>query len=124
MSRQEIELVVDDFERAKQFIEALGYEVWVFYEKYRTTYELNVFHIMLDELPYGDFVEIEGENISSIHEIAIKLGLKWETAITASYHALFERVAKTRGLDKNQLTFAAFGETKPSAEELSIARAD
>src|SRR5688572_21038830 len=41
MSREEIEFVVEDYERAKQFIEALGYETSVFYEKYRTTYELD-----------------------------------------------------------------------------------
>ena len=40
LSRQEIEFVVGDFESAKQFLEALGYEVVVFYEKFRTTYEL------------------------------------------------------------------------------------
>ena len=92
LSRREIEFVVEDFENAKQFLEALGFEVVVFYEKFRTTYELNDTHIMLDELPYGEFVEIEGENVEAIHNIANLLGLNWDAMIKAGYHALFERV--------------------------------
>ncbi|HEY9529653.1 MAG TPA: class IV adenylate cyclase, partial [Anaerolineales bacterium] len=60
LSREEIEFGVDDYEKAKRFLEALGYQKLVYYEKYRTTYESNEALIMLDELPYGTFVEIEG----------------------------------------------------------------
>src|SRR5512133_854710 len=34
--RKEIELVVDNFQAAKDLLEALGYQVAVLYEKYRT----------------------------------------------------------------------------------------
>jgi len=63
LSRREIEFVVEDFEKAKQFLEALGYQKLVYYEKYRTTYKLNETLVMLDELPYGYFVEVEGETV-------------------------------------------------------------
>ncbi|MCC6271397.1 MAG: class IV adenylate cyclase, partial [Microbacteriaceae bacterium] len=89
MSRQEIEFNVADFESAKQFLEALGYIPVVFYEKFRTTFEFKDAHIMLDELPYGEFVEIEGENIQTLHEIADLLGLNWNEMVKAGYHALF-----------------------------------
>jgi adenylate cyclase class 2 len=124
MSREEIEFVVEDFERAKQFIEALGYETTVFYEKYRTTYELHAAHIMLDELPYGDFVEIEAHDVESIRAIAGQLDLRWEAAIATSYQALFERVADARKLGKSQLTFDAFNGGKPGAKELGVIEAD
>jgi adenylate cyclase, class 2 len=124
MSREEIEFVVEDFERAKQFIEALGYQQSAFYEKYRATYELDEHHIMLDELPYGDFVEIEGEDIKSIRKISDKLGLRWEAAIEASYLALFERVAKSRGIDKDRLAFDVIGSDKPNMKELGVTQAD
>ena len=77
LSRQEIEFEVGDFDSAKHFLEAVGFQVVVFYEKFRTTYELNETHIMLDELPYGSFIEIEGEDVESIHSIANLLGLNW-----------------------------------------------
>ncbi|MBA4380738.1 MAG: adenylate cyclase, partial [Anaerolinea sp.] len=38
MSRREIEFSVGDFESARQFLEALDYQVVAIYEKYRTTY--------------------------------------------------------------------------------------
>ena len=47
LSRREIEFVVNDFDSAKQFIEALGYQVVFIYEKYRTTFEYkgNLHHV-------------------------------------------------------------------------------
>ena len=100
INRTEIEFVVESFDKAKSFLEALGYQKLIQYNKYRTTYELQtseVFktsevsvHIMLDELPYGNFVEIEGEDIAAIHNIANKLNLDIQAAISAGYTNLFE----------------------------------
>ena len=104
LSRQEIEFEVGDFDTAKQFLEAIGFQVVVFYEKFRTTYELNDTHIMLDELPYGSFIEIEGGNVETIHSIANLLSLNWEAMVKAGYHALFERVADKYGLDVSKLS--------------------
>src|SRR5512133_3324616 len=73
LDRQEIEFVVGDFEKARQFLEALGYQQTMVYEKYRITYELDNTSIMLDVLPYGDFVEIEGETLDQIQAVAAKL---------------------------------------------------
>ena len=123
MSRAEIEFVVEDFEKARQFLESLGYMPIIFYEKYRITYELENTHIMLDELPYGNFVEIEGRDNAGIQAAAEKLCIKWRP-ITTSYHALFERVCGPRQLDPSRLTFAAFGESKPNPEELGVVAAD
>ena len=105
LSRQEIEFEVGNFDSAKHFLEAIGFQVVVFYEKFRTTYEFNNTHIMLDELPYGSFIEIEGENAETIHSIANLLGLNWDAMVKAGYHALFERVAGKYGLDVSKLSF-------------------
>ena len=124
LSRQEIEFVVEDFETARQFLEALGFQVVVFYEKFRTTYELNDIQIMLDELPYGTFVEIEGDNVEAIHNIANVLGLKWNAMVKAGYHALFEQVAEKYNLDFSQLSFSALEKVKITQEDLSVQAAD
>ena len=123
LSRREIEFVVDDFDSAKQFIEALGYEVVFIYEKYRMTFEYKGAHIMLDELPYGNFVEIEGE-LEMLRPIAEELGLNWDKAIPASYHALSERLCKSRGLTFRDLTFENFKEIKVSPADMMIEYAD
>ena len=124
LSRQEIEFVVGDFESAKQFLEAIGFNVVVFYEKFRTTYKLNNIHIMLDELPYGSFIEIEGEDVEAIHSIANLLGLNWNAMIKAGYHAIFERAAGKYGLDDSELSFAALEKIKITTDDLNIQAAD
>jgi len=124
LSRQEIEFEVGGFDSAKQFLEAIGFQVVVFYEKYRATYELNNTHIMLDELPYGRFIEIEGENVESIHSTADLLGLNWEAMVKAGYHALFERVAGKYGLDISKLSFENLKSVNIAIEDMNIIAAD
>lgn len=124
LSRQEIEFEVGDFDSAKQFLEAIGFQVVVFYEKFRTTYELNDTHIMLDELPYGSFIEIEGENVESIHSIADLLSLNWEAMVKAGYHALFERVAGKYGLDVSKLSFENLEGVTIKTTDMGIVAAD
>ena len=124
LSREEIEFIVEDFEKAKQFLEALGYEKLFYYEKYRTTYELNGTLVMLDELPYGSFVEIEGETIEAIRQVADALRLNPEVAVLTSYHGLFDRLRKRRKLSFRELSFAEFAGTNIRAEELDVRAAD
>jgi adenylate cyclase, class 2 len=124
LSREEIEFVVEDFEKAKRFLEALGYQILVYYEKYRTTYEWNETHLMLDELPYGNFVEIEGRDLESIRAVADQLGLNWNTAIATSYHALFERVQQVLHLSSQELSFRNFEGIKMRASDLGVDPAD
>jgi adenylate cyclase class 2 len=123
-SRREIEFTVSDFDKAQQFLEALGYTPVVFYEKFRTTYELNKIHIMLDELPYGTFVEIEGENIDTLQKTAHLLNLNWDTMVKAGYHALFDRVAKKYDLTSGTLSFEAVRPANIRAEDLEVTPAD
>lgn len=121
----EIEFTVGDYDKAKAFIEALGYQKLFYYEKYRTTYDLDECHIMLDELPYGDFVEIEGEGVESIRAVADKLNLKWDTAAPISYHLLFTSLCtKHPEFDPSDLSFNALKGLNITAEDLSIHAAD
>ena len=141
LSRREIEFIVEDFDKARDFLDALGYKPVFYYEKYRTTYilesksklvnlrqqaaGLQSCHIMLDELPYGNFVEIEGESVEQIQDISKMLNLRWDTAIAKSYNALFGLLCNTRSqLDRMHLTFAALSGLRIKAEELSVYAAD
>lgn len=143
LSREEIEFGVENFEKAKRFLEALGYQRLVYYEKYRTTYALqpsegflqshavttanpseSSIHIMLDELPYGNFVEIEGESVEAIRAIAGQLRLKWDTAIGTSYNALLERARKNLNLELQDLSFADFSGIQVDASHLEVRAAD
>jgi adenylate cyclase, class 2 len=87
--RQEIEFQVSDFAAARRLIEALGYVIYMIYEKYRTTYTLGNLEIVLDEMPFGAFVEIEGPDGDQIQQAAAQLKLDWDARSSASYLALF-----------------------------------
>jgi adenylate cyclase class 2 len=125
LSRMELEFVVEDFEKARQFLEVLGYQKLFYYEKYRTTYDLDRCHLMLDELPYGGFVEIEGETVEAIQAVAGKLNLIWEKAIPTSYHALFEQLcANYPDLDPAELSFTALNGLNIKVGELPVHAGD
>jgi adenylate cyclase, class 2 len=123
LNRRELELDVSDFGAAQQLLEALGYQVIFIYEKYRTTYELGQHELMLDEMPYGTFVEIEGEP-GGLQSAAQLLGLNWQASIPDSYSALFERLHDRLRLDFRDLTFENFEGVRVSADDLAVSPAD
>lgn len=119
--RVEIETEVGDFETARQLLEALSYRVSAVYEKYRAMYLLGEVMVTLDELPYGDFVEIEGTDVGAIREVAGALGLNWSANITDNYLLLMRRLP---GENHTRLTFAAFEGIKVTPEDLGVVPAD
>ncbi|MDP2777573.1 MAG: class IV adenylate cyclase [Anaerolineales bacterium] len=123
-SRTELETTIGNLETAQGVLEALGYVQFFIYEKYRATYEINDCHIMLDELPYGDFVEIEGSDASSIRKMVLQIGLDFESAVETGYARLFENYNSRYGFPPSDLTFDALRGKKPSPEELNVRAAD
>lgn len=107
LSREELEVEVSDFETASLILERLGYQPFMIYEKYRTTYSLDGVEIVLDELPYGNFTELEG-TLDAIERIVSKVGLDALTPYAASYSGLFDRVKHHLNLTMTDLTFDAF----------------
>ena len=122
--RQEIEFTVSDFNAARAFLEALGYHVAMIYEKYRAEYDLEGVSISLDELPYGNFVEIEGENPQHIRRISDLLGLNWQNRISDSYVLLFNRLRSEFSLEFRDLIFDNFEGLDCSLDVLGVKAAD
>src|SRR5690606_27366801 len=107
VSRFEAEVEVSDFDAMDEILRRLGYRTYMVYEKYRTTYQLDGVEVVLDELPYGNFVEIEGE-AEAIQQVRLRLGLGEATAYRGGYTDLFERVRRKLKLKFTDLTFANF----------------
>ncbi len=122
--RTEIETEVGDFQSAQMLLETLGYQVAGIYEKFRTTYQYDGLSIVVDELPYGVFVEIEGEEVGGIQQAAEKLGLDWKTNITNNYLLLFEQLQENTGIDEAELTFARFKGFQITPADLGVIPAD
>src|ERR1035437_4181175 len=56
----EFETDVTDVDATEHIIEQLGYKLAVVYEKHRKAWRLGDVEVVLDELPFGYFMEIEG----------------------------------------------------------------
>jgi adenylate cyclase, class 2 len=122
--REELEFTAGDFDTAKAFLEALGYQVVVMYEKYRTTYAMGEVLVTLDEMPYGNFAEIEGPDGTSIQEAASRLGLNWDRRILDSYLVLFDQVRVAMGFTFHDLSFANFENLAVPPDALGVQQAD
>ena len=122
--RQEIEFVVDDFHSARAFLEALGFRIKLVYEKYRAQYLYQGVRVTLDELPYGKFVEIEGPDPASIHELCDELKLNWENKISESYVMLFNRLQRQEGYQVRDLIFENFSDEVIAERDLDLRPAD
>lgn len=122
--RQEIEFVADNFQAAQAFLTALGYQVSVIYEKMRTVYAIGDVHVFLDELPYGNFIEIEGPDPAQIQMVNVQLGLDWETRIAESYTVLFDRLREKLNLPFRDLVFEEFANIPIGAADLGVQPAD
>jgi len=122
--RREIEFTVNDFESACNLFEALGYQVTVIYEKYRSIFRLGEVVVALDELPYGDFIEIEAPNNTLIGGVAQMLGLDGTKAIQTNYLGLFERLKENLDLTIHDLTFKNFRDIENSPGDLEVEPAD
>jgi adenylate cyclase class 2 len=122
--REEIEFVVDDFHAARAFLEALGFGIKLIYEKYRTVYLFKGVHVTLDELPYGNFIEIEGPEPNVIHDVCGELQLNWEKKIPDSYVMLFNRLQRVEGYGKRDLIFENYSNADIAEKILSLQPAD
>lgn len=107
LTRAELEVEVSDFATMDALLRALGYRPYMTYEKYRTTYMLSGAEIVLDEMPYGNFTEIEGD-YAAILDVLRQLELETALRLPYSYAQLFDFVRTALHLEFQDLTFANF----------------
>ena len=122
--RQELEFTVSDFDTTLRLFDALGYQVVLMYEKFRTTYELEGVEAALDEMPTGIFLELEGPDAESIHQVADQLGLDWEARILDSYTMLFEHTRQNLGFEFRDLSFDNFRGLNVTPDAMGVRAGD
>lgn len=105
--REEIELEIGDFERLSTILQRLGFMPVQVYEKYRETYHWRNVEIVLDEMPFGDFIELEGKE-NDLKAVASALGLDWSKRVLANYLGLMELCRLSFELPFSDLTFGNF----------------
>ncbi len=99
-AKREIEYEIDFSDKEEQIeniLNAMEFDITTSYERYRTEWKINSAHITIDEYPFADFVEIEGEQ-EEIEKIALMLGLDFDKALDKPADTLFQEWRKNRGL--------------------------
>ena len=96
--QREEETAVGNPKAMAAILEALGFTPSLVYEKLRQTWRLGKAEIVIDVLPFGEFMEIEG-SVNAIRSVERKLGLKGLRAEHATYPQLTQKHGKhSRGL--------------------------
>jgi adenylate cyclase class 2 len=86
--RPEHETELADLDRMGEILKALGFGVYMQYEKDREEWVLEEVSVVLDHTPMGPFVEVEGAP-EKLPQIADLLGLKITSAVRGSYASLW-----------------------------------
>ena len=108
--RLEHETTLGDYAAMDAILQALGYRHGLFYEKYRTVYQIPTHptaKIMVDEMPFGNFVEVEGAP-DAIEQILTLLGLAEAHRIDANYAGIFAALNHVTDVEVDNITFANF----------------
>ncbi len=115
--REEIELEIGDFDRMALIFSRLGFLPFQTYEKYRETFAWGDVEVVLDEMPFGLFVELEGSE-AAIKRAAAALGLDWSRRVLTNYLAIMGLARERFNLPFTDLTFANFAQQPVDLGEL------
>jgi len=105
--RTEVEVEVKDFSTMNLILESIGFQRQFIYEKWRETFVIGDTQLCMDALPYGNFLEIEGQK-KEIRDISQTLGMTWDDRILANYHTLFAMLRRDLFLPITDITFDQF----------------
>jgi adenylate cyclase class 2 len=77
----EVELTIDDYDKAEIFFEKIGLRPFRHQEKRRHTFQFDGVTIDIDSWPLiPTYMELEGPSEASLRAVAEKLGLDWQKA--------------------------------------------
>jgi len=102
--REEVELEISDAEKMKMILENLGFTKILIMEKYREKWRSDDIEIVIDRLPMGMFIEIEGEE-KVIKETVKTLGFDFKDRITGTYWDLWREFSKKENIKNENIIF-------------------
>lgn len=96
-ARKETEFEIEDIDKMCYILNVLGLDYTRTMEKYRQHWKLDNCNVTLDELPFGIFMEIEGEE-NEIFKICNKLGLNKDDKILVTYWELWAEISDNKDI--------------------------
>ncbi len=101
LKRNDIEVEVSDIKKIQYILEQIGLHETFTMEKYRLKWKYNdEVELNLDELPFGVFLEIHGNEKNAI-TASKELGFNMKNAKKGTYWDIFEEFKKENNIDPN-----------------------
>ena len=119
-TRIETESLVEDGDALAEVFKQLGYDPVFRYEKFRTEWEMEEGHLVLDETPIGVWAELEGPP-AWIDAMLERLCIAPELQSTESYGKLFLRWKAKTGSAAENLTFTEIAALAEAASLVEVA---
>jgi adenylate cyclase, class 2 len=119
-TRIESESMVEDCDALAEIFTQLGYGPVFRYEKFRTEWQMEEGHLVLDETPIGVWAELEGPP-AWIDTMLEKLCIAPELRTTESYGKLFLRWKEETGNPAGNLTFQEIAACAEAATLATVA---
>lgn len=110
--QKELDVIVDDYEKALEMFEILGFNFSMYQETTRETWELNGATIEIDTWPgLETYVEIEAGSEEEVKSAAEKIGFRWKDKRITSVTELFMEIYRIdEGKALNYLKKVTFGD--------------
>jgi len=91
-NQKEISLVIDDFKKGTEFLEAIGCRKKAYQETKREIWKLDNVEICIDEWPFLEpFVEIEGGSEEEVMAVSEKLGFNYSEALFCAVGLIYSK---------------------------------
>lgn len=103
-TRKETEFEIEDIEYMRYILERLGFNYIRIFEKFRINLTYKGTTVSIDELPFGIYIEIEGEE-NDINLVMKELGFRDEDKIVGTYWDLFEKHKQKNNLGGEDILF-------------------
>ncbi len=94
--QEEVETEVADAEAIRQIVAELGFKPHLVYEKRRHTWQFRSVEVVIDRLPFGLYMEVEGP-VTGIREAEMLLDLDDLETENETYPRLTSRMGKRSG---------------------------
>jgi adenylate cyclase class 2 len=112
-NQKEINLVVDDFAKAEEFLLKLGCRKAGYQENRRELWMIDATCVTIDEWPFLEtFIEIEGSSEKIVKEISLRLGFDYGSAVFGGVGGVYmKKYGVPFDIVKKNIEYATF-ETK------------
>lgn len=88
---KEINVKVDDYDKTKNFLEAIGLKSKAYQETKRETWLYKEVEVTIDTWPWiPSFVELEGPSERGVRDVAADLGFDWSKAMHGSVETVYQ----------------------------------